>query len=90
MKLKDKGTSIPTLERSKSLIDENVTEKLIAQAFDVIFRELNRYTAVFKKFKGIDWYTYVQTRNKEIKEGTDPERYPDELLFDEDEEEEKA
>ncbi len=30
MKLKQRGTSVPTLEKAQSLIDENVSETLIA------------------------------------------------------------
>lgn len=39
MKLKQRGTSVPTLEKAVSVIDENVSESLIAQAFGVMFKE---------------------------------------------------
>ena len=39
MKLKLKGTSVPTLEKAQSVIDENVSETLIASAINIIFKE---------------------------------------------------
>jgi hypothetical protein len=55
MILKQSGTAIPGLERSKSLITSNVSEKIIGQGFYIIFRELNRYTTIMNKFPGIDF-----------------------------------
>lgn len=69
MKLKQKGTSVPTLEKAQSVIDENVSEHLIGQAFEVIFKEFERYIKIMKMFKGIDWNIYVKMRNKERKAG---------------------
>jgi len=45
-KLKVKGTSKTSslsMARSGSVIDENATESLLLQGFDIIFRELHRY-----------------------------------------------
>ena len=90
MKLKQRGTSIPTLEKAQSVIDENVSEHLIAQAFEVIFKEFERYIKIMKNFKGIDWNIYVKMRNKERKNGDAKKDYDDENLLDEEEEEEPA
>ena len=89
MKLKQKGTSVPTLEKAQSMIDENVSEHLIAQAFEVIFKEFERYIKIMKMFKGVDWTIYVKMRNKERKNGDAKKEYDDEPLLDEDDEEEK-
>jgi len=51
------------------VIDENVSEGLIGQAFKVIFKEFERYIKIMKMFKGIDWNIYVKMRNKERKAG---------------------
>jgi len=37
MKLKQRGTSVPTLQKAKSLLDENVSELLLEGAFRVMF-----------------------------------------------------
>ncbi|CDW73494.1 UNKNOWN [Stylonychia lemnae] len=86
LKLKQKGTSIPTLEKAQSVIDENVSEHLIGQAFEVIFKEFERYIKIMKMFKGIDWNIYVKMRNKERKNGDSKKEYDEENLLDEDDE----
>jgi hypothetical protein len=43
MQLKTTGTAIPALERSKSVISESQTEQLIGSAFDILFKELDRF-----------------------------------------------
>jgi hypothetical protein len=86
MKLKQKGTSIPTLEKATSVIDENVSEHLIAEAFEVIFHEFDRYVKIMKMYKGVDWTIYVKQRNKERKAGESKKEFTDETLLDEDEE----
>jgi len=90
MKLKQKGTSVPTLEKAQSRIDENVSERLIGQAFEVMFKEFERYIKIMKGFKGVDWTVYVKMRNKERKNGDAKKDYEDEKLFDEEEEESPA
>jgi hypothetical protein len=47
------------MERSHSVIDENNTESLLMQSFDIIFREINRYINYATTSKGIDWNTYL-------------------------------
>jgi hypothetical protein len=44
MKLKSRGTDIPLLERSKSIISHSVSEQLIGDGINIVFKELNRYT----------------------------------------------
>jgi hypothetical protein len=39
----------------------------------VLFKELDRYVQVMGTFEGIDWATYVHIRNKEKKNGKEPE-----------------
>jgi len=89
MKLKQKGTSVPTLEKAISMVDENVSELLIAQAFEVIFNEFKRYIKIMKMFKGVDWTIYVKQRNKERKNGDSKLEFFDEALLDEEEEPKK-
>jgi hypothetical protein len=64
LKLKEKGTSIPLIERSKSLLQTSVSETLLGDGMQVIFSELNRYTSSLKSFKGIDYQTFVILYNK--------------------------
>jgi hypothetical protein len=47
------------MTRSRSVIDENDTESLLMQSFDIIFRELNRYITFATSYKGIDWNTFL-------------------------------
>ncbi len=47
------------MERAQSLIDENATESLLLQGFDIIFRELHRYIYFAQNYKGIDFNTYL-------------------------------
>jgi hypothetical protein len=77
---------VPTLEKAQSRIDENVSERLIGQSFEVIFKEFERYIKIMKGFKGVDWTVYVKMRNKERKNGEALKEYDDEKLFDEEEE----
>jgi hypothetical protein len=71
--VKSKGTSVPQFERAKSVIDTNASENLLGSAFDVLFKELDRYVQVMGTFEGIDWATYVRVRNKEKKDGKEPD-----------------
>lgn len=41
--------------KAQSFVDENMSEYLIAQSFEVIFKELASYIKVMKEFKGIEW-----------------------------------
>jgi hypothetical protein len=71
------------------VIDEHVSEHLIAQAFEVIFKEFDRYIKIMNMFKGVDWTIYVKMRNKERKNNEGKKEYDDENLLDEEEEEEQ-
>lgn len=82
---KTKGTSVPQIERAKSVIDTSASEALLGSAFDVLFKELDRYIQVMGSFEGIDWATYVTVRNKEKKDGAEPEVDDNALLLDEEE-----
>lgn len=64
-----------------------MSERLIGQAFEVMFKEFERYIKIMKGFKGVDWTVYVKMRNKERKNGDAKNDYEDEKLFDEEEEE---
>jgi len=37
LKLKVKGTAVPSLEKAQSLVDENVSERLVGSSMEVIF-----------------------------------------------------
>jgi hypothetical protein len=72
-------------------MNEDVSEKLLVQGFDIIFKELNRYIKIMNNiFKGIDWSSYVKSRtsddaNKSMY-GESQAHVP---LLDDDQEEEK-
>lgn len=53
----------PSLQKAKSVVDEHVSEALLSQAFEVIFKELERYNVMLQGFNGIDWSVYVNKRN---------------------------
>jgi len=54
------------------VLDENASEKLLGQAFDIIFKEFERYMGIMRRFKGADWSVYVRKRNHERKEEETP------------------
>jgi hypothetical protein len=55
-----------SLQKAKSVINEDVSETLLVQGFDIIFKELNRYVRIMSHlFRGIDWSTYVKSRTSE-------------------------
>ena len=93
MKLKpsDSSSNVPQLAKEKSVLDENVSETLLGQAFEVIFREFERYINMMTSFKGIDWGVYVRMRNQERKRGDAPKQLVNEenILLDEIEVEEQ-
>jgi hypothetical protein len=78
----------PQLQKAKSVIDESVSEQLLAQAFDSIFRELRRYITMMSGFQGVNWSAYVRMRNQERKDGETPKvlENTDDVLLDEIEE----
>ena len=85
------GAAVPQLQKAKSVIDENASETLLGQAFEVIFREIERYLRIISGFKGVDWGMYVRMRNKERKDEATPQELvnQEDPLLDEDEEEEE-
>jgi len=94
MQLKKTGTAIPMLERSKSIILTSISERLIGDAFHILFKELNRYVRSLKDFPGIDYQAFVNLYNKikvaNHKDSTDTQmgkEFENELLFDIDAEE---
>ena len=89
IKLKNKGTSVPLLERSKSIISTSTSESLLNDGMHIIFKELNRYTQSLTGFEGIDYQSFVILFNKiAIKNAKDDEKniiggdFKDEILFD--------
>jgi hypothetical protein len=62
----------PSLQKAKSVIDENASEVIIGQALDVVFKEIERYNSLIGSFQGIDWTTYVNRRNKQRSSGDEP------------------
>ena len=48
-----------SMERATSIIDENATESLLLQGFDIIFRELQKYIKFAQNYQGIDFNTYL-------------------------------
>ena len=60
MTLRSVGTTLPKLERAKSMINVDVSERLINSSFEVLFKEVDRYVKMLRLHKGIDWSTYVQ------------------------------
>jgi hypothetical protein len=44
------GLSAPVLQKAKSVIDENASEKLLGQAFDIIFKEFERYMGIMRRY----------------------------------------
>lgn len=83
-------SSMPQLQKAKSLIDTDVSEVLLGQAFEIIFKEFERYISIMLGFDGIDWSTYVRKRNQDRYENGDEIselKNEDNILLDEIEEE---
>lgn len=77
------------LERSKSVIHTSISERLIGDAFHILFKELNRYVNSLKDFPGIDYPSFVNLYNKiavkNLKDGENNKLgkdFEEELLFD--------
>jgi hypothetical protein len=68
---KKKDSGLTTMVRAKSIVDENASELLLGQAFDVIFREIKRYATILDAFEGIDWEAYARQRNEDRKESNE-------------------
>lgn len=41
-------------------MDENASELLLGQSFEIIFREFERYRKMMNAFDGVDWVSYVR------------------------------
>lgn len=81
---------MPQLQKARSLIDEDVSEVLLGQAFEIMFKEFERYISIMLGFEGIDWSTYVRKRNQDrYEKGDELEelKNEDNVLLDEIEEE---
>lgn len=81
---------MPQLQKAKSLIDDDVSEVLLGQAFEIMFKEFERYIGIMLGFDGIDWSTYVRKRNQDRYEkgdALDELKNVDNILLDEIEEE---
>jgi hypothetical protein len=60
-KKKSKGQL--SLQKARSIINEDVSETLLVQGFDIIFKELNRYIHIMcELYQGVDWTSYVRFR----------------------------
>ncbi len=71
IKLKEtKATIMPTLERISSVVDVDVTLQMLSQGFDIVFKELSRFTKELKDFAGLNWKIYVRLMNRYRKIGT--------------------
>ena len=82
------GSGPAMLSKAKSVIDENASETILSQAFDVIFKEIERYITMLNSFGGATWSTYVANRNKKRKDGEDISlSNEDDILLDEAEKE---
>lgn len=54
---------MPQLQKARSLVNEDVSEALLGQAFEIMFKEFERYIGIMLGFDGVDWSTYVRKRN---------------------------
>ena len=63
MKLKDAGNigKSPTLTRSKSVVDVKVSEAVISQALEILFKELERFNNGKFKIQEEDEYNYHES-----------------------------
>lgn len=57
--------AMPSLKKARSVIDDDASEILIGQAFEIIFKEFERYIRIMMGFEGVDWATYVRKRNQD-------------------------
>jgi hypothetical protein len=62
MKSKKKNNEL-SLQKAKSVINEDTSETLLAHGYDIIFKELDRYVKMMNiMFTGIDWATYTKAK----------------------------
>ena len=56
--------------KAKSIIDQNVSEVLVKQGFEVVFEELKSYLAFLKNPAiELDWESYCKERNLQRDKG---------------------
>ena len=58
------GSSINKIQQAHSVVNTNITEVLLASSFEIIFKQLNRYTELIKNMDSIDWKLFVDKRNE--------------------------
>lgn len=76
-----------TILKAKSLVDTNASEILLQEAFDVIFKEIERYIRMLSSYRGMDWTVYTENRNQKRKENEEITlKNDDNVLLDEIEE----
>lgn len=73
---------LPNLEKFQSMLDVPSTLKLVNQAYDIVFKELQTFVDFAQKFDGISWKVFVRLTNRFRKTGTYIK--PDNILFGED------
>lgn len=81
--MKAKGTKIPKLEKSHSVVNITMSEQLVKEGFDIIFTQFKRYIKFMKEFEPIDWEFYVTKRNSQRKKGDTIEPITENQLPDE-------
>ncbi len=47
------------LNRAKSVVNQNKSDLLIGEMFEVVFYELTRYLNILQIQKGVDWTIYA-------------------------------
>lgn len=55
---------MPSLERIESVVDVDASMALIAQAYEIIFRELQSYVDFVQRFEGVNWKIFVRLVNR--------------------------
>lgn len=61
------GSSALVMKKAKSTIDQSVSEVLIVQAFDVIFKEIERYNNQIRTSASVNWPFYTKCKNDKVK-----------------------
>lgn len=51
------------LNRAKSVVNQNKSDLLIGEMFEVVFHELTRYLNILQIQKSVDWTIYAQKRS---------------------------
>jgi hypothetical protein len=72
---KSRGYAMTKLAKAKSAVDENVSEQLLGQAFEIIFAELDRYANLLDAFDGLDWEAFARQRNEDRRTAEDEDKF---------------